>query len=562
MPPTPVYLYTMPMETRNCQNCKNDFIIEAEDFDFYDKMQVPAPTFCPQCRLQRRMLFRNFKTLHNRPSSKSGQTLVSMYSSNVPFPVYEAKEWWADDWDGLSYERDVDFSRPFFEQLKELFDSVPRMALMNTKSTQCEYSNMTYASNNCHLIFGCVEDENCDYGHIVWNSKDSIDTLYLFKSEFCYDCVDCLSCNTLFYSQECESCADSIGLYNCKSCTTCIGCVGLRQKSYYIFNQPVSKEDYYAFKEKYPLHKKESIEYILQQVATLRKEIPEPALFGYRNVSVSGNHVYNAHHVHNSFDIKSGENSKYCYTVKKCVESYDVSFSPESESGYELLNCVGSHILGSHLVMDSSFVSYSDTCYGSNNLFGCAGLKQKKYCILNKQYTKEAYLELVPKIIEHMKNTEEYGQFFPKELSPFAYNESIVNEYLPLSKEQAVAFGFTWLDVLPKTIGQGTMTFDSLPDNPQAYDATLLKEIFTCTECERNFRLIDRELTFYQRFNIAIPQQCFNCRHQRRMHSRYPRMLREDLCDCCGKDISISVSEHIRSDRKIYCEDCYKREVL
>ncbi len=27
-----------------CQNCHQEFIIEPEDFDFYEKIQVPAPT--------------------------------------------------------------------------------------------------------------------------------------------------------------------------------------------------------------------------------------------------------------------------------------------------------------------------------------------------------------------------------------------------------------------------------------------------------------------------------------------------------------------------------------
>jgi RNA polymerase subunit RPABC4/transcription elongation factor Spt4 len=38
------------METKNCQNCKKDFNIEPDDFSFYEKMKVPVPTWCPECR--------------------------------------------------------------------------------------------------------------------------------------------------------------------------------------------------------------------------------------------------------------------------------------------------------------------------------------------------------------------------------------------------------------------------------------------------------------------------------------------------------------------------------
>ncbi|MBI4253199.1 hypothetical protein HY623_03435 [Candidatus Uhrbacteria bacterium] len=39
----------MNSEQRICQNCKQSFIIESEDFMFYEKMKVPPPTWCPEC---------------------------------------------------------------------------------------------------------------------------------------------------------------------------------------------------------------------------------------------------------------------------------------------------------------------------------------------------------------------------------------------------------------------------------------------------------------------------------------------------------------------------------
>src|SRR3990167_5477445 len=133
-------------ENRICQNCKNDFVIEPDDFGFYEKMKVPIPEKCPQCRQQIRMLFRNFKTLYKRPSSKSGKIVVSMYNPDVPFPVYEIPEWWGDDWDAISYGIDIDWDKPFFEQLKNLCDTVPHPCMMNTQSENCEYSNMVTKS--------------------------------------------------------------------------------------------------------------------------------------------------------------------------------------------------------------------------------------------------------------------------------------------------------------------------------------------------------------------------------------------------------------------------------
>lgn len=550
----------MSPETRNCQNCKNDFIIEPDDFTFYDKMSVPPPTWCPLCRQMRRMMFRNFKTLYKRPSTKSGKSIISMYSPEAPFPVYEASEWYQDDWDPTSYGKEIDFSRPFFEQLKELHDTVPRMGLMDAKSTDCEYANMTLGSSRCYLVFGCVEDEDCAYGHIVWTSKNCFDNLYLLKCEFCYECIDCLSCNQLFYSEECESCADSIGLFDCRGCTDCIGCVGLRSKSHYIFNQPVSRDEYKKFLEEHPLCLPETISLIQEKTNELKKLIPKPEMFGSRNSDVSGNHIYNAHNVHDSFDVKSGENSKYGYTTNKFIDSYDISFTPSIEHSYESLTSTGSHILGSQIIVDSAFMTYCDSCFGCQNLFGCAGLRQKSYCILNKEYSKEEYEALVPKIIEHMKEGGEWGEFMPVWLTPFAYNESIANEYMPKSKEEVIALGFRWKDDIPSTSGKENISNDDLPKDPSIYNSEeLINLVLKCDSCSKNYKLIDQEIAFYKRYRLALPRECFNCRHKRRMENRTPRVLVESTCDKCTKPIRTS---HDKLRGQVYCLQCYQQEVV
>ena len=560
----------MKSETKNtsagsvrvCQNCKKDFVIESDDFAFYEKMKVPAPEICPQCRQQLRMLFRNFKTLYKRPSSKSGDMIVSAYGPDALFPVYSVSEWWSDDWDPMTYGIDFDSQKPFFTQLARLSNTVPRVNVMNSETENCEYANQINQSKNCYLIFGGLNDEDCDYGHIVWNCRDSVDNLYLFKSESCYECVDCLESSKLFYSQECESCVDSIGLFDCRNCLNCIGCVGQINKSYNIFNKPVTKEEYKNFLSKYPLKEKSSIDYILKERDVLRTKIPQRAFFGSHNNNVSGNHIYNAHNVQYSFDIKSGEDSKFCFTVRKAIDSYDVSFTGDLSECYQVLTMLNSNrVIGSHEIVDSHDVCYSDNCHNCNNLFGCYGLRKKSYCILNKQYSKAEYEELKEKIIENLKKTSDWGLFFPKELSPFGYNEAIVNEYMPLNKEEALAQGFTWKDDIPSTKGQGTIEHENLPKNPEEYSDQLMNETLACTSCQKNFKLINREVNFYKRNKLPLPSQCFNCRHAGRMATRNPRNLWAGACANCGKHIETSYSPESQKKFKIYCEQCYNAEI-
>src|SRR3989344_5645584 len=119
----------MGPETKTCQNCKNEFIIEPEDFDFYARMKVPAPTFCPECRFQRRLMFRNAMKLYKRTCGLCSKNILSWISPDKPLIVYCNSCYWSGKWDELSYGREYDLSRWFFEQFKDFLDSVPWPAL-------------------------------------------------------------------------------------------------------------------------------------------------------------------------------------------------------------------------------------------------------------------------------------------------------------------------------------------------------------------------------------------------------------------------------------------------
>src|SRR6185295_11307512 len=97
---------SMEPQTRSCQNCNKDFAIDAADFDFYKKISVPPPTFCPLCRLRRRYGFRNERTLFKRRDDASGKDIISGLPQDVKFPVYERDYWWSDAWDVSGYSRD------------------------------------------------------------------------------------------------------------------------------------------------------------------------------------------------------------------------------------------------------------------------------------------------------------------------------------------------------------------------------------------------------------------------------------------------------------------------
>ena len=208
-------------------------------------------------------------------------------------------------------------------------------------------------------------------------------------------------------------------------------------------------------------------------------------------------------------------------------------------------------------------MEYCLNCPNSNNCFGCAGLIKGSYCILNKQYSKEEYKKLRAEIIAKMKEEGIYGDFFPKNLSHLGYNESSAIDEFPLTKEEALKQGFKWEDTPRGTYGKETIDWKNFPDSilelPKDFDVT--KEVFVCTECKKNYRIIGDEFTFYKRMKIPIPRNCPECRHLRRINNRGPNKLWHRKCmkDGCQNEFETSYAPE--RPEIIYCEKCYQSEV-
>src|SRR3989338_11187730 len=193
----------MESETKNCQSCKKDFVIEPDDFGFYEKMKVPPPTFCPDCRLIRRLTFRNERALYKRKCDLCGKDEILMFSPESPYKTYCFSCWWSDSWDATTYSRDYDFSKSFFEQFRELLLSVPRPGnIKQGENVNSQYTNRVSDMKNCYLCFGCNVLEDSSYNSWVNGSKDCVDCLNIQKSERCYNCVDCTGCYDVSFCQE------------------------------------------------------------------------------------------------------------------------------------------------------------------------------------------------------------------------------------------------------------------------------------------------------------------------------------------------------------------------
>ena len=581
----------MEQKTKQCQNCKQGFVIEPDDFAFYERIKVPAPTFCPECRMQRRLAFRNERILHRKKSAATGKEIISIIRPESPIKVYEHEVFYSDSWDPLEYGVDYDFTKPFFKQLYELMIETPTLALFDEKSTNSNYCNLVIEQKNCYLVTAGWTSEDCMYINRGDHNKNSLDLYICGRNEFCYDNVYCEDSYKLLYSHTCKDCNDCYFLFDCRGCSNCFGCAGLRNQKYNIFNKPHTKEKYLEKIKEFDLGDWDVVCDIKKQVEELRLLIPHRYAQIFKYTNSVGDHIHNVKNAYYCFDFLTGaENVKYSNWAAggEFKDSYDTG--PGTGGGSELMyeavsvGVQNARNMFGFVVWYSHDVQYSVNCHGSNNLFGCVSLINKSYCIFNKQYTKEEYEKIVPKIIAHMDEMPytdkkgrvyKYGEFFPIELSPFPYNDSIAQDYMPLTKEEAENKGYSFGEVQSKSYNITKRAAD-LPLKISDVVDDITKETIECLHqgacqdgCATAFRILPDELKFYKSLNIPLPRLCFNCRHKERLLQRNPMKLWHRVCMCdknhahhtgkCLNEFETSYSP----DRKeiIYCEQCYNSEV-
>jgi len=505
-----------------------------------------------------------------------------MYSPNKPYPVWCYECWFADNWDATDYGADYDSGRPFLEQLRELYERVPKVALIYVRSVNSEYVNISADNKNCYMLVESSNNENCLHSYWIQQCKDSVDTSFSHQTELVYESDDCYNSYRLLYGKGCHDCHDGFFLFDCRGCSDCIGCVNLRNKQYHIFNKPVSKKEYESFLESARLHSWGGVEEMRRKFSEFLKTQPVKFAEILNSPGSSGNYIKDAKNCRECFHSYDAEDNVYGEHVwRNAKDCMDVSTAGRNASKiYNSINC-GIDVADMVCVAQgwsSTFLEYSFNCFNSNHLLGCAGVRKKDYCILNKQYSKEEYSVLREKIVAEMKKKGEYGEFFPAEFSAFGYNETVAQEQYPLTKEEALKREFKWEDHPRGTYDKGTISWDKVPDSIKDIgDLDVPKEIFTCLDCKKNYKIIANEFAFYKNLEIPLPRLCPDCRHERRIAARGPNRLWSRQCSCDYKvfENSAKHAHHPEGrcpnkfetpyspDNKgiVYCEACYNAEV-
>lgn len=539
-----------------CAITKKPFFISDQEIAFCESNQIPLPTIAPHERLREMLSFYNSIFLYNSTCDLTGKPMLSIVPPSKKVKTYDIGVWMDDTaWDPLSYGRDFDFSRSFFEQFNELQREVPipsRSVVLSTMENS-DYTNGISGAKNCYLIFDSDNSEDCYFCYHMNTVKNIVDSINIKNSELCYASKHLTNCYNLKFAENCANCSDSTFLFNCHNLKNCFGCTNLSNKEYYWYNEPLPPEEFKIQYAKLRLGSYSELEKEKKKFADFKAKSFVKELTGLKNENSTGNFLNETKDCTNTFFSSNAENCENCIRANKGKNSFVYAiFGNHIELLYNSAVC-GHNVYNAKFCLNC-FVNPRDIEYciyvgfGSENCFGCIGLRKKQYCILNKQYSKEKYFELVQRIKQHMLATGEYGKWFPNSFSAYYYNKSEAMNFFPLTREQALERGFSWEE---ETMESFEPTYQ-IPDDINDVKDDILSAILRCNVTGKKYRIIKQELALYRRFQLPIPRVSPLERLRNHCQALNIPEVSENHCAKCQKKIST-----VYGGNNVYCEECY-----
>ncbi len=507
--------------TRTCRISGKEFIISDQEIALLEKLSpiiwwerflIPLPTISPEERRRRKLQFKNYFTLFKR-KDENWKMMISMFPEDTDRTIYSQPFWWGDTWNSLDYALDFDSSQTITNHIYSVIKNTPLPTLDNAYKylENCEYINGNGFSKNCYFIFNGNHNENCLYGWSLFDSANILDSSYIRFSQNCSRSLHLWKCFNVHSSWNVSESRDSEYIFSCDWCRYILGCIWLKNQEYKVLNSPCTETEYQetlrkirsdsVFRKSFELQVRELIKsvWIIQSVTT-------------GSTNAEGDFCYDSKDVINSYNV--GDSTNICHTYNSFWVTDTIGLDQWWENTnltYESLD-IGlnaSNIYCSISCWNTALYNfYCTKCNGCSYVFWCSGLRNKSYCIFNKQYTKEEWESTVKSIVKQMRKEWTWGEFLDPKYAPFAYNESQAMDFMPLSRDEALRLSFRWSDreELPPERITKIIPWERLPENIREIPDDILNWAIKCPKTGKLFQIQPLELEMHRRFSTPIPR--------------------------------------------------------
>ena len=416
------------------------------------------------------------------------------------------------------YTQDFDITTWFFTAFGEFYKNHPKSSLSKTRDNEnSKYADSLFGAKNAYLSFATGDDaENIIYSFTTYAKVSNIlnSVSVIDGCENIFYCTDITKSFNIFYSRFIINSNNIRFSTNMIWCNECIECDGLDNKSYCIRNEKLPKDEYFREKQK-----------ILAQKDTFTEKYN-------KNIKIIGSNI-NSHNVSWQRVIFS-ENIESWYLVSYMKDARNVYLTAWVNGCTNFYDCFEVWFDSHDMYAVSQGWTYSQNVYCSNFIdgwanqyysffleqcsycLGCIGLKNKEFCILNKQYTKEEWFEMANKIFEQMDKDWTLWQFFPWSINPFYFNdtvasliddsftkEEVAKEWYLRRDEEIKVDTPAWAEVITTKELNNFQWFNEKGEreiNPE-----ILKKVIK-DEKWNYYRIIPMELEFLQKHGLPLPE--------------------------------------------------------
>lgn len=592
------------LEWRVCLLCNEDYPLFQLQKIIENKIDIACDeNICSNCSIRRLMMFRNETNIYRNKCNNCSKDCISIFTLESKEIIY-----CLDCYDKADFSKNDNSTldiNTIEKDFQTLYKKTPKKAIINEDTENCDYANYVWLSKNVYLSFLTYSwSEDIFYSYYTVNSRDCIDCYNIRNCEKCYECTYTIESFNCYYSYNLVNSSDcyfSLSLQNCKNC---LFSSNLINKEYYIYNKQYSKSEYkkilnwfkktllsnnwlIKLKKDYENIKEKTIYKNVQKVNTQRCAWNFISNSKNSILSSSCNSVEDSVNVWGNI-ISDSVNLIWWWNIQKSYNSCSVWY-----------DC--SNIISVFNTVNSNNVFNSMNIFYSNNILYSIWLKNKSFCILNKQYSKEEYTEKSAEILKKLKENWLFWSFFSNEFNNIPYNDSAAMEYFPIQKlifpdkrEEILNKDAYWIifilepekflskaildlwweikiNILWKTFEKevnipewmNLIKTSELPDSnndlSNEFEKMLLSSAIICDITWRPFRIMKYELDFYKKNNISIPRVHPKIRNIQRTKIINPKNLYLTNCDNCKKEVLASYST--KEKKVIYCEKCYDEKV-
>lgn len=534
------------------------FETSEQERKLYALFDLPVSDMHPFLRFVMRFAHGNNWSLYWTTDMRSGKKILSCYDPKEFPKIVEHAYWMSNEFDAREYGRDIDFSRPFFEQYFEMVREVPRPNVTILNCENVEYANHVFWSKSCYLCFICFYCENVLCSFRARKCRESMYAFNCRESELCFSCANCVSCFDVQYAELCSNCSDSRFLSNCIDCSDCYQCVNLKHKQYCIGNIQYSKDEYESRMKEIDLS---SYQQFQSEHTRWMAFLETQPIQAERNINCEDSTGTFLTNCRSCFHCSNLSNAEHCVNAygNNVVDTCDAS-AEGSERGIMTVGFLSSQRVVFTMIAEHCYdIFYSQHMFQSHDCFGCFGLKNNAYCILNKQYSPEEYGVLKERVVTLMKETGEWGTYFPLNYSPFAYEDTNAAAVLTSSLDdyQTVArrLGLRSDPHVGMSEVQEAVSADTLPDRTDDFSDDRLATVWTCSQTGRPYKITKQELGLYRRFQVPLPRLHWRTTFEHFYPSMYP-LPNEAICASCQKAI-YSYIHPSKTIRRLLCDVCY-----